>query len=1159
MTSLNSNHKGWFEIIDFDIELDNVFAGAPGGPGGPGKPDFSPLTLTLDSNTGLAPLLELAATGNHLNGATLVGVTDGVGQAKVYQLDLADVLVTKVEDDAAAGLTLSLDYRKIELDTFTQNGTGGVVPEGQFGFDRTANTGGVTVPSVLPSGSIAPSPQPATYFMLIDGVNGGSTDQQHKGWFEITGFDLDLARMRLPAAGEANFSPLIVTPENEAGLAGVMDLAATGGLVKGVRIEGSTGGTTPVKVYDLTLAEVTATKVADGEGDGYSLSLDYSKIALVTNGIGATGQPTPNGAFGYDIANNTEIAPFSLELNPGHDPEANAQSITTNEDTATAVTLSGSDADGDSLTFTVTSGPAHGTLSGTGANLIYTPGANYNGPDAFTYVANDGATDSDAASVSLTVNAVNDAPVFTSPTTFTVAENGTTVGTVTATDVEGNLVTFAKAGGADQALFTIDPSGAIHFIASPDFETPQDANGDNVYELVASGTDSLGAVSTQTLAIDVTDIAEQGSTAFRIAVDGAQQVPAVVSGATGLGIAIFDGATSNMSITINVQGLDWGALLGQTSQTASPLDDVNGAHIHNAPRGENGSIVLDWVGGGDTDDFAVSAVLADGSRTLTSNWETIDANPITPFIAALAGAALGSDVPLYANFHTGAFPGGEIRGQLVTIATDNGETVNGTAGNDILPGLGGHDTIFGFAGNDTLDGGIGNDTLDGGTGNDIMMGGLGDDSYVVDSMLDTVTEKAGEGTDTVIASTHYRLAANVENLVLQGDAITPLQGYGNELGNTLTGNDSVNLLNGLGGADMMAGGLGNDVYFVDDSNDQVIENPGGGNDAVFSSASIQLSAEVENLVLQGGTDLQGVGNSLNNQLYGNSGNNTLNGGIGADVLLGFTGNDSLDGGAGIDLMIGGEGDDSYFVDNAGDVVVENSGEGRDTVIASAHYALTADVENLVLQGDATTPLQGYGNGLVNILTGSDGVNLLDGRGGADVMAGGLGGDVYFVDDAGDQVIENSGEGTDAIFSTVSRMLEPNVETLVLQGAGNLSGDGNLLANKLYGNAGDNLLNGHDGADVLNGGVGHDTLIGGTDNDTFVFVAGQADGDTVVDFDGGGPFAAADTLKFVGYGAGASFTQNDATHWQINFNGGASHEIITFMNGASIDPTDFAFL
>ena len=153
----------------------------------------------------------------------------------------------------------------------------------------------------------------------------------------------------------------------------VMDLAATGGLVKGVRIEGFTGGATPAKVYELTLADVTVTKVVDGEDDGYSLSLDYGKIALVTNGIDATGQPTTNGEFGYDVANNTEIAPFSLALNPGHEPVADAQSITTDEDTATAVTLSGSDVDGDSLTFTVTSGPAHGTLSGTGANLIYTP------------------------------------------------------------------------------------------------------------------------------------------------------------------------------------------------------------------------------------------------------------------------------------------------------------------------------------------------------------------------------------------------------------------------------------------------------------------------------------------------------------------------------------------------------------------------------------------------------------------------------------------------------------------------------------------------------------------------------------------------------------------------------------------------------------------
>ena len=99
-----------------------------------------------------------------------------------------------------------------------------------------------------------------------------------------------------------------------------------------------------------------------------------------------------------------------------------------------------------------------------------------------------------------------------------------------------------------------------------------------------------------------------------------------------------------------------------------------------------------------------------------------------------------------------------------------------------------------------------------------------------------------------------------------------------------------------------------------------------------------------------------------------------------------------------------------------------------------------------------------------------------------------------------------------------------------------------------GNSGDNSLDGQGGADVLTGNAG---------NDTFVFNVGQADGDTIVDFAGNG-VGAGDWLKFVGYGSGATFTNIDAMHWQVNYNSGASHDIIAFSNGASLDVNDVLF-
>ncbi|MCX7805697.1 MAG: Ig-like domain-containing protein, partial [Planctomycetota bacterium] len=92
---------------------------------------------------------------------------------------------------------------------------------------------------------------------------------------------------------------------------------------------------------------------------------------------------------------------FVLTVNPVNDPPvASDQNVTTAEDTPKAITLTATDADGDALTYVVVSGPSHGTLSGTAPNLTYTPDADYSGADSFTFKANDGAADSNVATVS---------------------------------------------------------------------------------------------------------------------------------------------------------------------------------------------------------------------------------------------------------------------------------------------------------------------------------------------------------------------------------------------------------------------------------------------------------------------------------------------------------------------------------------------------------------------------------------------------------------------------------------------------------------------------------------------------------------------------------------------------------------------------------------
>jgi hypothetical protein len=156
-------------------------------------------------------------------------------------------------------------------------------------------------------------------------------------------------------------------------------------------------------------------------------------------------------------------APFTLTVT-NHLPYAPSQFLGTNEDIPRPITLTGKDADGDALTFSIVSNPAHGMLSGTPPNLSYTPNADYDGSDSFTFKANDGAADSNTATISITVFAVNDAPSFTKGPDQTVAQNS-------GPQLVPNWATNISAGPANESgqsvMFMLSNNNASLFSSQP--------------------------------------------------------------------------------------------------------------------------------------------------------------------------------------------------------------------------------------------------------------------------------------------------------------------------------------------------------------------------------------------------------------------------------------------------------------------------------------------------------------------------------------------------------------------------------------------------------------------------------------------------------------------------------------------------------------------
>ena len=371
----------------------------------------------------------------------------------------------------------------------------------------------------------------------------------------------------------------------------------------------------------------------------------------------------------------------------------------------------------------------------------------------------------------------------------------------------------------------------------------------------------------------------------------------------------------------------------------------------------------------------------------------------------------------------------------------NDVLVGFTAGNDLKQTLAfgetDNDRLFGGLGNDQIYGGPGNDYLDGGDGNDLLLGGDGLDTLHGGEGDD---ELSGDGGDDVLVGGGGadKLWGGVGNDQLWGgDGDDILTGFTptNDVKQTLLpGETDDDTLYGGAGNDLIMGGFGQDILYGEAGNDEL--QGGDGDDALYGGAGDdRLFGQAGNDILYGGegNDLlvgfTGANDSQQRLNSGETDDDWLYGGAGADTLLGGLGNDYLDGGAGADTMEGGQGDDTYIVNSVNDVILEFAGEGHDTVISSVNYILNAHIEDLrLLEG---FNINGTGNGRDNHIIGNSRDNILDGVTGADIMEGGLGNDTYYVDDAGDQVVERDGEGIDTVQSKISYTLGDHVENLNL--------------------------------------------------------------------------------------------------------------------------------
>ena len=752
-------------------------------------------------------------------------------------------------------------------------------------------------------------------------------------------------------------------------------------------------------------------------------------------------------------------------------PVADSQTVEVLVGAPETITLSGSDPDGDPLSFAVSTPPTGGTLSAVSAptcagfvctaTVVYTPNAGTPG-DSFEFTVDDGFETSDPAAVTLPV-AGNRTPTANNDPASTLEDTAVDIDAAgNDTDPDDNLNPSSAVAVAGPAKGTLTNNGDGTFTYTPD----DNANGTDAFDYQICDTGELCDTATVTITIDpVPDDPIARPDAATAVEDGSVDVdvrfndsdgdddPLTVTevsdpmhgtaslnpdqtvtyasdpdycGGDTFTYTIDDGTGRTATATVNV---DVDCVNDPPTITiGGPYDGAEGAAVDIASTvtDPDSTTNITWtyqtgagIDPGATCDFADATSAAttltcddDGTFTVTA---TAD-DGVNPTASARADVVITNQAPrVDAGADQGVNPGTAVT--VTATFTDDGSNDSHTARIDWADGNGAQPAAIGPS-------------------NTVTATFPGYDNGTVTTVTVEVCDDDLEcGTDLVVVTTDL--------CDIRGDA-GPNVLIATQPGQTLCGFGGDDVLIGTFGDETLLGGEGNDTLRGGGGNDILDGGPGARDRASWVNSPGPINANLTTGTATGeGTDTligiedlfgssfgdQLAGNALVNHLFGQDGNDTIDGLNGDDRLFGGNGGDSISGGNGSDLLLGGD---------------------------------DASPDNLRGDGGNDNILGGPGN---DNLSGGDANDTVNGGPGNDRIRGGAGNDNLL-----------GGGGNDTLLGGAGR---DNISG----GAGNDRLLGQADNDKLNGNSGNDTLNGGTGNDTLNGGTGRNTLNGGPGNDT----------------------------------------------------------------------------